>query len=137
MMKKRNPPAFQAYASDILADTEIQQMSAEEFGCYWLLLLNLWVAGGQLANDIPHLMRMMHLLRRVPQRNPRFLPAGKILAYGKSDITGSNCRGFPFHRRSRRRAGLRKMRLRFCLSYTFPYCQQPGQFPIVHLCKLQ
>ena len=58
---KQIAPAFQIYASDILGDTDIRLMTAEEIGCFFLLLLNLWVNGGTLPNNIAQLQQIMHL----------------------------------------------------------------------------
>jgi len=61
MKKHNNPPAFQMYASDILGDPFFDTLSAEEFGCYCLLLLNLWVNGGKLKLDFKQIQRICHL----------------------------------------------------------------------------
>jgi len=58
---KQFAPAFQIYASDILGDTDLRLMSAEEIGCFFLLLLNLWVNGGTLPHNISQLQQIMHL----------------------------------------------------------------------------
>ena len=58
---KQFAPAFQIYASDILGDTDLRLMSAEEIGCFFLLLLNLWVNGGTLPHNIAQLQQIMHL----------------------------------------------------------------------------
>ena len=54
-------PAFQMYASDILSDPFFDSLSAEEFGCYCLILLNLWGNGGKLKLDYKQMQRICHL----------------------------------------------------------------------------
>jgi len=50
-----NPPAFQLYASDFLAATS--EMTAEEVGVYFRLLLHQWIKGG-IPDDDNRLMAM-------------------------------------------------------------------------------
>lgn len=46
----KNPPAFQLYAQDFLADAKVSVMNAHEVGVYVRLLLHCWVEDG-LPND--------------------------------------------------------------------------------------
>lgn len=47
----KQKPSFQCYQQDILSSVDVQMMSAEEFGCYMLLLLNLYNNTGVLNAD--------------------------------------------------------------------------------------
>lgn len=47
----KQKPSFQCYQQDILSSVDVQMMTAEEFGCYMLLLLNLYNNTGALNAD--------------------------------------------------------------------------------------
>lgn len=47
----KQKPSFQCYQQDILGSVDVQMMTAEEFGCYMLILLNLYNNGGALPSD--------------------------------------------------------------------------------------
>jgi len=49
------PPAFQCYAKDLLADTE--HLTNEEFGAYWRLVCQAWIQDG-LVSDERDLIRL-------------------------------------------------------------------------------
>jgi len=48
-MKQR--PSFQFYPQDFLGSVDVQMMSAEDVGCYCLLMFNCYNNGGELPND--------------------------------------------------------------------------------------
>lgn len=47
----KQKPSHQFYMQDFLSSPDVQMMSAEDVGCYTLLLFNLYVNGGQIEND--------------------------------------------------------------------------------------
>jgi uncharacterized protein YdaU (DUF1376 family) len=63
----RNPPAFQCYASDILASEEFRVTSLEERGLAWTMLMQCWV-GGSVPRNPPDLARVLGLDLRDVER---------------------------------------------------------------------
>lgn len=47
----KQKPSFQFYQQDFLGSIDVQVMSAEEIGCYCLLLFNCYNNGGKIPND--------------------------------------------------------------------------------------
>lgn len=47
----KQKPSFQCYQQDILSSVDVQMMTAEEFGCYMLILLNLYNNDGVVPSD--------------------------------------------------------------------------------------
>lgn len=47
----KQKPSFQCYQQDILGSLDVQMMTAEEFGCYMLILLNLYNNDGVVPSD--------------------------------------------------------------------------------------
>jgi uncharacterized protein YdaU (DUF1376 family) len=67
----KQKPSFQCYQQDILGSVDVQMMSAEEFGCYMLILLNLYNNAGALncdKNSLKILCRGTEISEKVLQK---------------------------------------------------------------------
>lgn len=70
--RRAKSPAFQAYPGDFLSDAKATVMSAEEVGCYWLLLCHCWIEGS-LPDDAEFNARLARLSK------VRFAKAWKLV----------------------------------------------------------
>ena len=68
-MLHKSPPAFQIYARDILGNSALSVLTAEEFGCYMRIIMNLWVNGGSLPYNFKIIRKLLGFNKETKARS--------------------------------------------------------------------
>ncbi len=58
MTVEKNGPAFQYYPADLLNDVDVMFWSADEVGCYWLLISHMWINNGSFPENFSKLSKI-------------------------------------------------------------------------------
>lgn len=90
----KQKPSIQFYTQDFLASMDVQLMSAEEVGCYCLLIFNAYVNDGSLPDDAEALRRLCRGIKPTENVLKKFYKTENKIRHKKIDEILENQKKF-------------------------------------------